>query len=89
MSTEKSTQAATGAGQPDAAADEAATAQSAPSTAAPSEAADVKAQFRAALERKRGQQGDTHAGAGPDATKIHGEHSRAAAKRQFRRKSGG
>jgi hypothetical protein len=51
---------------------------------------DVKRQFREALERKRGQHADAHADAERRAgSKIHESHSRAGAKRQFRRKSGG
>lgn len=48
----------------------------------------TKDQFRAALERKRGQQ---HANNGPaqNDSKVNGEHDRAGAKRTFRRKSGG
>jgi hypothetical protein len=51
--------------------------------------ADLKEQFRQALERKKGQHADGVGGTGPDANKIHDVHSRAGAKRQFRRKSGG
>lgn len=50
---------------------------------------DLKAQFLQALERKKGQHGDGVSGAGPDAAKIHGAHSKVGGKRQFRRKSGG
>lgn len=50
---------------------------------------DVKAQFRDALERKRGQHADGVGAGGPNASKIHDVHSRAGGKRQFRRKSGG
>jgi hypothetical protein len=52
-------------------------------------AEDAKARFREALERKRGQQGDGLGGSGPASSKINEAHSRAGAKRQFRRKSGG
>jgi len=48
---------------------------------------DLKSQFREALERKRGQQQDGGNGSGRD-SKIHESHGKAAAKRQFRRKSG-
>jgi hypothetical protein len=50
---------------------------------------DLKARFRDALERKRGQQADSVGGPGGRDGKIHEAHSRAGAKRQFRRKSGG
>jgi len=54
------------------------------------ESDDVKDKFRAALERKRGNQADREADtAGRDGSKIHGEHGAAGAKRTFRRKSGG
>jgi hypothetical protein len=49
---------------------------------------DPKDKFREALERKRGQQNARGTEAHGD-SKIHGAHDRAAAKRQFRRKSGG
>jgi len=53
-------------------------------------ASDPKAQFREALERKRGQQASQNAASGGRGdSKIHGEHSAAGGKRQFRRKSGG
>ena len=48
---------------------------------------DAKDKFRAALERKRGQQQARGAEA-HDESKIHGAHDKAAVKRQFRRKSG-
>lgn len=51
--------------------------------------ADVKARFRDALERKKGQHADGLGAAGPSSSKIHDVHSRAGGKRQFRRKSGG
>jgi len=51
---------------------------------------DVKDKFKAALERKRGQQADREASSGGrEGSKIHGEHSAAGGKRTFRRKSGG
>ena len=51
---------------------------------------EVKDKFRAALERKRGNQAERAAAAGErDGSKIHGEHGAAASKRTFRRKSGG
>jgi hypothetical protein len=53
------------------------------------EAEDLKAQFRDALERKKGQQADGVAGPGGRGGKINEAHNRAGAKRQFRRKSGG
>ena len=49
---------------------------------------DLKSQFREALERKREQQQDGGNGSGGRDNKIHGAHGKAAAKRQFRRKSG-
>ena len=52
--------------------------------------ADVKAKFREALQRKRGEHLDNSAdSAQRDASKIHGEHGRAGGGRTFRRKSGG
>ena len=55
-----------------------------------SESQDVKDKFRAALDRKRGNQADRDADAATrDGSKIHGEHGAAGAKRTFRRKSGG
>jgi hypothetical protein len=51
------------------------------------DAQDAKDKFRAALERKRGQQHTQNAGA-QDESKIHGAHQRAGGKREFRRKSG-
>jgi hypothetical protein len=50
---------------------------------------DVKAKFREALERKRGNQADAHAAGGPGSSKIHETHGPVGGKRQFRRKSGG
>lgn len=48
----------------------------------------TKDKFREALERKREQRhannGDAH-----NDSKVNGEHARAGAKRNFRRKSGG
>lgn len=50
---------------------------------------DVKAKFLAALERKQGIRTDG-AGGGPGSeSKVHGTHSAAGGKRNFRRKSGG
>jgi hypothetical protein len=48
---------------------------------------DVKARFREALERKQAQNrnGEGHA---DSRSKVHDAHGPAAAKRQFRRKSG-
>ena len=51
-------------------------------------AEDLKSQFRDALERKRGHQQDGGNGPGGRDSKIHEAHSKAGAKRQFRRKSG-
>ncbi|HEY2041544.1 MAG TPA: DUF5302 domain-containing protein [Jatrophihabitans sp.] len=50
---------------------------------------DVKAKFREALERKRGQRADGLNGPGQGDSKIHEAHGPATAKREFRRKSGG
>lgn len=50
---------------------------------------DVKAKFLAALERKHGTKTDGAGGQNADGSKIHGAHGAAAAKRNFRRKSGG
>ncbi len=51
---------------------------------------DVKDKYRAALERKRGQQADRVAEANDrDGSEIHGEHVAVGGKRTFRRKSGG
>lgn len=59
-------------------------------SSAPSEpGTDVKAKFREALERKKGQHADGVGGSGPSTSKIQDVHSRAGGKRQFRRKSGG
>ncbi len=48
---------------------------------------DTKAQFRAALERKR-QRHAAGGSAGFGDSKVSGEHGAAGAKRVFRRKSG-
>jgi hypothetical protein len=48
---------------------------------------DTKAQFRAALERKRSRQASGGSGVFGDA-KVPGAHGAAGAKRVFRRKSG-
>jgi hypothetical protein len=51
---------------------------------------DVKAKFRAALARKRGDGAETPTSrTGPAAPGIHGEHGKAGGGRTFRRKSGG
>lgn len=50
---------------------------------------ELKDQFRAALERKKGLHADGVAGPSGSGSKIHEAHGRAGAKRQFRRKSGG
>ncbi|MGH8862031.1 MAG: DUF5302 domain-containing protein, partial [Jatrophihabitantaceae bacterium] len=48
----------------------------------------TKDAFRQALERKRSKQHANNGDAQND-SKVHAEHSRAGAKRTFRRKSGG
>lgn len=53
------------------------------------EQAEIKDKFREALERKKQQHTDGVGGPGGHGGKIHEAHSRAGAKRQFRRKSGG
>ncbi|MFF3439166.1 DUF5302 domain-containing protein [Streptosporangium sp. NPDC002721] len=51
---------------------------------------ELKRKFREALERKKLAQADAGAGGkGKNSSKIHGAHGPAAAKRSFRRKSGG
>lgn len=51
---------------------------------------DPKAKFREALERKRGgRAARSDAAEARGDSKVHGEHGVAAAKRTFRRKSGG
>lgn len=51
---------------------------------------ELKRKFREALERKKTAQGEANAGGkGKNSSKIHGAHGPAAAKRSFRRKSGG
>jgi len=51
---------------------------------------DMKARFRAALQRKRGDGGDqAEHPASFGGSRIHGEHGRAGGGRTFRRKSGG
>ena len=50
---------------------------------------DLKAQFKQALDRKKGQRTDGVGGSGPDTGKIHDAHGKVGGKRQFRRKSGG
>jgi len=50
----------------------------------------VKDKFREALERKRSHQAERNSDADTkDQAKIHGSHGPAAARREFRRKSGG
>ena len=49
---------------------------------------DLRSQFREALERKRGQRQDGAGGPAGGDSKVHERHGKAAAKRQFRRKSG-
>lgn len=65
--------------------------ESTPTTEEPEPAAsdDLKAQFKAALERKKGRDAEANAeGVGKDRSKVHGAHGPAHAKRSFRRKSG-
>ncbi|GAA0679734.1 hypothetical protein GCM10010193_36690 [Kitasatospora atroaurantiaca] len=63
----------------------------APEAAADAQAApdDVKAKFLAALQRKHGARTDASGGGPGGESKIHGTHSAAGGKRNFRRKSGG
>lgn len=49
---------------------------------------DLKAKFRAALERKKGHQTDAHIDADGKASGLGGAHGPLAHKREFRRKSG-
>jgi hypothetical protein len=65
-----------------------------PSSASPDASSpspdDLKAKFREALQRKRGDHPDNAADSAlRDGSKIHGEHGRAGGGRTFRRKSGG
>lgn len=53
----------------------------------PAEPGDMKAQFRAALERKRSRQNPGASGVAGDG-KFHGTHGAAGGRRVFRRKSG-
>ncbi|KJK57615.1 DUF5302 domain-containing protein [Saccharothrix sp. ST-888] len=55
---------------------------------APADPDDVKAKFLAALQHKHGGRGGV-SGPGAEGSKIHGTHSAAGGKRNFRRKSGG
>jgi hypothetical protein len=50
---------------------------------------DMKAKFRAALDRKRGEHTAANAEGAQDTGKVHGAHGPAASRRSFRRKSGG
>jgi hypothetical protein len=50
---------------------------------------DMKAKFRAALDRKRGEHAAANAEGAQDTSKVHGAHGPAASRRSFRRKSGG
>jgi Family of unknown function (DUF5302) len=50
---------------------------------------DMKAKFRAALDRKRGEHAAANAEGAQDTGKVHGAHGPAASRRSFRRKSGG
>lgn len=64
--------------------------QAADGAGSPDDAQDVKAKFREALARKRGDgsdQGDHRSSY--SGSSIHGEHGKAGGGRTFRRKSGG
>lgn len=50
---------------------------------------DMKAKFRAALDRKRGEHAASNAEGAQDSGKVQGAHGPAASRRSFRRKSGG
>lgn len=50
---------------------------------------DMKAKFREALDRKRGEHAASSAEGAPDTGRVHGAHGPAASRRSFRRKSGG
>ena len=50
---------------------------------------DMKAKFREALDRKRGEHAASNAEGAQDTGKVHGAHGPAASRRSFRRKSGG
>jgi hypothetical protein len=50
---------------------------------------DMKAKFREALARKRGEHAASNAEGAQDTGKVHGAHGPAASRRSFRRKSGG
>jgi hypothetical protein len=50
---------------------------------------DMKAKFREALDRKRGEHAAANAEGAQDTGKVHGAHGPAASRRSFRRKSGG
>ena len=54
-----------------------------------SEVDDMKAKFREALDRKRGEHAASNAEGAQDTGKVHGAHGPAASRRSFRRKSGG
>lgn len=54
--------------------------------AAPEE--DLKAKFRAALDRKKGHQTEAHIDSDGKASGLGGAHGPLAHKREFRRKSG-
>jgi hypothetical protein len=49
---------------------------------------ETKRKFREALERKQQAHGEGQGNGGRDASKINGAHGPAAARRNFRRKSG-
>jgi hypothetical protein len=81
----------------DAATDAASSAAAQPAAAAQTEAADddakpelddVKAKFRAALDRKRQVHAEGQGKGGHESGKVSGAHGPAASRRNFRRKSG-
>ncbi|MDR1998366.1 MAG: DUF5302 domain-containing protein [Frankiaceae bacterium] len=60
------------------------------SAGSPDDPQDVRAKFREALARKRGEGADQAEHPPPFAgSRIHGEHGKAGGGRTFRRKSGG
>jgi len=59
-----------------------------PGAGGPSDLDDMKAKFRAALDRKRGEHAGSNAEGAQDTSKVHGAHGPAASRRSFRRKSG-
>jgi hypothetical protein len=72
----------------DTSAQEKGSSQTAPETAQTGPSEDMKAKFRAALDKKHAHGGkdvsDDH-----DRSKVHGAHGPAKAQQMFRRKSGG